>query len=127
MVSIADIPGLINGAHANRGLGCRFLRHIERCPTLAFVIDMAATDGRSPQNDFASLLKELACYDKSLLSRRSFVIANKMDIATANDCLQDFQKNFPNISIFPISCNTGNGVLTLKNALFEMFYGVLTF
>jgi GTP-binding protein len=64
---LADVPGLIEGASENKGLGHRFLRHIERCAVLVFIVDMAGVDGRDPREDFATLQKELKLYDPALL------------------------------------------------------------
>ncbi|MFV0416361.1 MAG: GTPase ObgE, partial [Chthoniobacterales bacterium] len=78
-LTVADIPGLIDGAHENKGLGHEFLRHIMRCRHLLFVIDMAGTDGRNPLEDVQHLRKELDLYDP-LLSRKPWsIVANKMD------------------------------------------------
>jgi small GTP-binding protein len=80
---LADVPGLIEGAHENRGLGHRFLRHIERCALLIFLIDMAGTDARDPRNDYKHLLNELKLYDPKLLKKPRLVVANKMDVPAA--------------------------------------------
>ena len=73
---LADIPGLIEGAHENRGLGHRFLRHIERCALLLFLIDMAGTDARDPREDYAHLLRELELYGAELPDKPRLVVAN---------------------------------------------------
>ncbi len=79
-ISLADIPGLIDGAHANIGLGHAFLRHIERTHLLAFVLDMGGVDGRCPWEDFRHLQRELELYMKGLSSRPAVIVANKMDL-----------------------------------------------
>lgn len=81
VLTIADIPGLIEGAHRNVGLGHDFLRHIERTPVLLYVVDTAGTEGRAAEEDLASLQYELGQYDSELLERPSLVLANKMDLA----------------------------------------------
>jgi GTP-binding protein len=82
-VTVADIPGLIEGAHEGVGLGHEFLRHIERCRMLLFVIDMAGSEGRDPQDDYAQLRKEVSLYQKELGERPYLIIANKMDLPEA--------------------------------------------
>jgi len=77
--TVADIPGLIDGAHENVGLGHDFLRHIERTRVLVYVLDMAGTDGRDPLEDFRHLREELELYQKGITGRRSLIVANKMD------------------------------------------------
>src|SRR5688572_7993123 len=77
-VTLADIPGLIEGAHENKGLGHQFLRHIERCRLLLLIVDMAGIDGRDPGEDYRHLLKELELYDSALLKKPRIVAANKM-------------------------------------------------
>ncbi len=79
-LTVADIPGLIDGAHANVGLGHEFLRHIERTKVLIYVLDMAGVDGRSPWEDYTSLKKELELYKEGLSTRPSLIVANKMDL-----------------------------------------------
>ena len=102
-ISIADIPGLIEGAHDNIGLGHDFLRHIERTKILVYVLDMAAFDGRDPYDDFISLKKELDLYLDGLSSRPSIIAANKMDLPEAAEILKEFKKKVYDIQIIPIS------------------------
>ncbi|SPR00259.1 OBG-type G domain-containing protein [Plasmodiophora brassicae] len=78
-VTIADIPGLIEGASENRGLGHKFLRHIERTKVLIYVLDMAETDGRDPIDDFQCLRQELLAYNEEMVRRPSVIFANKVD------------------------------------------------
>ena len=91
--TIADIPGLIEGAHDNVGLGHAFLRHIERCRIFCFVLDMAGTDGRDPLDDLASLRNELAMYEPALAERKSILLANKMDMPESEENLKRLQKS----------------------------------
>jgi GTP-binding protein len=79
LLTMADIPGLIEGAHANRGLGHSFLRHIERTRVLLFVLDTAGTEGRDPVSDYLTLLDELRRYSPDMLQKRAVIFANKMD------------------------------------------------
>jgi GTP-binding protein len=105
--TLADIPGLIGGAHANRGLGFRFLRHVERCPILLLLIDMGAVDGRKPWEDFAVLREELRLYGRGLAERPFLVSANKMDLPEAEENLRIFRQKQPAIDPLPISCEKG--------------------
>lgn len=114
---LADVPGLIEGAHENRGLGLRFLRHIERCALLIFLIDMAATDGRDPRDDYKHLLRELKCYDPGLLKKPRLVVANKMDVEGAAAHLAKFKKRHRVTALLQISCLTGTGIDRLKKEL----------
>jgi GTP-binding protein len=118
-VAIADIPGIIGGAHQNRGLGLRFLRHIERCTSLLFLIDMAGTDGRSPVDDYGTLLNELTRYDGALVRRRRMVVANKMDAEGAGENLKIFERKY-RCGAVAISCATGDGIPELRAALLEL-------
>ena len=113
---LADVPGLIEGASENRGLGHRFLRHIERCTLLMFLIDMAGVDDRDPREDYATLLGELELYDPALLEKPRVVVANKMDIASAKASLAKFKRRHK-VDIVEISCVTGDGLEALKQAL----------
>ena len=115
--TIADIPGLIEGAHRGLGLGHEFLRHITRCPVLIFVIDVAGSEGRSPVEDLENLRKEVDLYDPTLSSRPWFVVANKMDLPNAKENLEALQQRFPRISIVPISAAKGEGIDALKETL----------
>jgi GTP-binding protein len=113
---LADVPGLIEGASENRGLGHRFLRHIERCALLMFLIDMAGVDARDPRADYATLVKELKLYDPALLKKPRLVVANKMDLATAKANLTAFKRRHK-VDVLPISCLDGSGLEKLKNEL----------
>ncbi|TDH64852.1 hypothetical protein CCR75_001695 [Bremia lactucae] len=84
-LSVADIPGLIDGAHRNVGLGHDFLRHIERTKILLYVLDTAGSEGRDPLEDFAHLRHELELYAPGISSRPSLIVANKMDEQGAED------------------------------------------
>ena len=121
--TIADIPGLIEGAHRGIGLGHEFLRHITRCPILIFVIDVAGSEGRSPVEDLQNLRREIDLYDPVLSSRSWLVVANKMDLPNANENLETLRQKFPKISIVPISAANGEGIDTLKTALAERMTG----
>ena len=121
--TIADIPGLIEGAHRGIGLGHEFLRHITRCPLLIFVIDVAGSEGRSPVEDLQNLRKEIDLYDPMLSSRPWLIVANKMDLPAANENLETLREKFSKTSIVPISAANGEGIDILKKALAEAMTG----
>src|SRR5213596_996089 len=120
--TVADIPGLMEGAHRNLGLGHDFLRHVTRCRLLLFVLDMAGSEGRSPIADLESLRREINLYDPRLSERPWFVVANKMDLPQAKENLRDFQKRFPQRTIVPISAKEGRGISELKRLLGEWMH-----
>ena len=113
-LSVADIPGLIEGAHRNVGLGHEFLRHIVRCKLLLHVVDIAGSEGRSPIDDIASIRTELKLYDPLLADRPWIVVANKMDLPEAKENLKIFKRRFPKIKVIPISAELGEGLDILK-------------
>ena len=115
--TIADIPGLIEGAHENRGLGHEFLRHITRCRVLLFVIDMAGSEGRDPISDLEILRREIKEYDDELARFPWKIIANKMDLEGAAENLAVFRDRFPKIDIIPISADNGLGLDDLRQVL----------
>ena len=102
---MADLPGIIEGAHQGAGLGLQFLRHIERCRVIVHVIDMAGTDGRDPIEDFNIINNELKEYKMNLSKRPMIIVANKMDQPEAYENLERF-KNEVNEPIIPISAVT---------------------
>ena len=112
------MPGLIEGASENRGLGHRFLRHIERCAILMFMIDMAGVDNRDPREDYATLLSELKLYDPALLDKPRLVVANKIDLESAAANLKSFKKKHK-VDVAEISCLSGEGVDSLKALLWK--------
>jgi GTPase len=114
---VADIPGLIEGAHRGLGLGHEFLRHITRCRVLVFVVDVAGSEGRNPVEDLQSLRREIDLYDPMLSSRAWLVVANKMDLPNAKENLKALQKGFPKLQILPTSAAKGEGIDSLKQAL----------
>ena len=109
---VADLPGLIEGASKGDGLGDKFLKHIERTKVIAHVIDMASTEGRDPYNDYLLINKELENFNKKLLKKPQIIIANKSDIDTFDENLEEFKKklNNPNIKIFSVSAATNKGL-----------------
>ena len=115
--TIADIPGLIEGAHRGVGLGHEFLRHITRCRILVFVIDVAGSEGRNPIEDLQNLRREIDLYDPALSSRPWLVVANKMDLPDTERNLRALQERFPRTKIVPTSAAKGEGIAELKKTL----------
>src|SRR5690625_2556672 len=117
-IYLADIPGLIAGASENRGLGHRFLRHIERCQILLLILDMAGTDQRDPFDDYISLLDELRLYDRVLLEKPRLVAANKMDLEEAAENLAAFRKRV-DVEVIPWSVLENQRLDNLREELLE--------
>jgi GTP-binding protein len=117
--TIADIPGLIEGAHEDRGLGHEFLRHITRCHLLLFVLDMSGWEGRDPIADLQVLRTEIKMYDEELAKFPWKIVANKMDAGDAEQNLTHLQQRFPKVEIIPISAKEGDGLDALKKRLCE--------
>ena len=107
---LADLPGLVEGAHEGLGLGHEFLRHVSRTRVLIHVIDMASTEDRDPAKDFGLIQAELQSYKEGLERRAQIVAANKMDIPGAEEHLAAFRRNCPDVEVIPISAVSGEGV-----------------
>lgn len=108
--TVADLPGLIEGASLGEGLGDKFLKHIERTRVIAHVIDMSGFEGRDPFDDYQKICKELEDFDKSLLNKQSLIIANKMDMEGAVENLEKFKKQVPDKEIFEVSAINSEGL-----------------
>jgi GTP-binding protein len=121
--TVADIPGLIEGAHLNVGLGHEFLRHIVRCKLLLFVLDMAGSEGRNPIQDLATLREELKLHDPTLADRPWIVVANKMDLPEAAENLKAFKRRFRKREVIPVSAAGNVGIELLKERLRELIRG----
>jgi len=115
--AIADIPGLIEGAHRGLGLGHEFLRHITRCRILIFVVDVAGSEGRNPIEDLQNLRREIGLHDPALSSRPWLVVANKMDLPGAETNLRALRERFSKIKVIPTSAANGQGIAELKDTL----------
>jgi GTPase len=115
--SIADIPGLIEGAHRNVGLGHDFLRHITRCRILLFVLDIAGSEGRHPIEDLQNLRREIDLYDPRLSQRPWCIIANKMDLPGAEENLEALRRRFSGVEVVAISAAQAQGLADLKERL----------
>lgn len=118
--TVADLPGLIEEAHAGKGLGHVFLRHVERCRILVHVIDMGAEDGRDPLEDFTIINKELALYNENLLERPMIIAANKMDLEPAKENLERFKKAHPDLEVFELITVVGEGTKPLLYRLADV-------
>lgn len=123
---MADIPGLIEGAHAGVGLGHEFLRHVERTRVLIQVVDGSGIEGRDPLADYETIRKELALYSPVLAERPHVVAFNKMDLAEARAHLPSFEAAMASrgIRVFPISAATGQGVGALLLAVADLLDAV---
>ncbi|MBV9104634.1 MAG: GTPase ObgE [Verrucomicrobia bacterium] len=115
--TVADIPGLIQGAHQNMGLGHDFLRHIVRCKLLVFVLDIAGSEGRNPIEDLRCLRRELDLYDPTLSQRPWIIAANKMDLHGVEENLAIIRNRFSDKVIVPMIAANGRGVEDFKMAL----------
>lgn len=114
--ALADLPGLIEGAHEGVGLGHQFLRHIERTRVIIHVIDMSGLEGRDPFEDYETINEELKQYNLRLTERPQLIVANKMDMPEAEENLRLFKEKVgDNVRIFPVSAITKQG---LDNLLF---------
>lgn len=118
---IADIPGLIEGAHEGTGLGDEFLRHIERCRMIIHVVDVSGSEGRDPKDDFKKINEELYKYDEELSKKPQLVVANKCDLATDEQIKEftDFIEK-SGYQCVKVSAATTSGVKDLKQKAFEM-------
>jgi GTPase len=119
-LTVCDVPGLIEGAHENVGLGHAFLRHIQRCKVLVVLLDMAGTDNREPWDDYEKLLKELELYNPAMLEKPRIVVANKMDEPSSEDNLKKFKRRVKKTSVLPISAAFDQGIEKFKNTIREM-------
>src|SRR6266446_10346079 len=115
--TVADIPGLIEGAHRGLGLGHEFLRHIMRCRIFLLVVDVAGSEGRNPVEDLRQLRREVDLYDPGLSKRPWYIIANKIDLPGASENLEASRNQFRTIDVTGISAKTGEGIEALKRKL----------
>jgi GTP-binding protein len=118
-LTVCDVPGLIEGAHRNVGLGHEFLRHVERCKVLVLLLDMAGADGRMPWDDYKNLLRELELYDPGLLERPRLVVANKMDEPVAEANLKTFKRKIRKTPLLPIAAAFDQGIEQFRTAIRE--------
>ncbi|WP_404444062.1 GTPase ObgE [Sutcliffiella horikoshii] len=115
---MADLPGLIQGAHEGVGLGHQFLRHIERTRVIIHVVDMGGLEGRDPYEDYLTINEELKQYNMRLTERAQLVVANKMDMPDAEENLEIFKQQLgDDVKVFPISALTRSGLRDLLYAV----------
>ena len=115
-IVIADMPGLIEGAHEGKGLGDKFLKHIERARLLLHVVDISGQQGRLPWDDYINLNEELRLYNPELLSKPQIVVLNKIDLLNSDDNIREFISR-TNTSPILVSAKTGNGLTELVDKL----------
>jgi GTPase len=118
---VADIPGLIEGAHEGHGLGIQFLRHVERTHLLAHLVDVSENTGRDPANDFQVVMNELASFSEELAEKPMIVVATKIDAAQDPERIAAVRKiaRKHKMPFFKISAVTGEGLTALKRAMAE--------
>lgn len=116
-ILVADIPGIIEGAHLDRGLGFEFLRHIERSAALIYVIDVSGIEGRDPLQDFRVLQNELQAYQPELLKKPSLIVLNKIDMEGSKENAEKFRQEVPSAEIFEISALEKIGLPPLLQAI----------
>jgi GTP-binding protein len=116
---VADIPGLIEGAHEGHGLGIQFLRHVERTSLLLHLVDVSEMSGREPEDDFRIILNELASFSEELAQKKMFVVATKIDAAQDEERIAAVQELARQAAMpfFPISAVTGQGLPALIRAV----------
>ena len=117
---VADIPGLIQGAHKGTGLGIRFLRHIERTRILVHLIDVSAMDTDDPLNAYTTVNKELAMYDQKLTEKPQIVVLNKIDLPDVREPAKKFQAAIKEKQVILISALTGQGIEKLKSKIIQL-------
>ncbi len=117
---VADLPGLIKGSSLGKGLGIQFLKHIERCKLIAFVIDFGDKN-KNPINDFETLKKELKDFNENIIKRDFLIIANKNDLESFNEHYQEFIAKYPDISIISISALNYNDINELKKKMYILY------
>jgi len=113
---VADIPGLIEGAHSGHGLGIRFLKHVERTKVLVHIVDVSPYTQRNPEEDFYTVLKELESFSPNLAHRKTILVANKIDLLSAEkDRLEKVKRiaSEEKVPFYPISALNGKGLKEL--------------
>lgn len=118
--TMADLPGLIEGASEGIGLGHKFLKHASRTKILAHVVDMGAEEGRDPIEDFRIIESEVRKYDDKLYKKQSLVIANKMDLPSAKENLKKFKSAYPDLEIYELSAVMNEGFAPLLKRLADI-------
>jgi GTP-binding protein len=118
---VADIPGLIEGAHEGAGLGIQFLRHIERTKLLAHLVDVSESSGREPASDFEVVMRELESFSEDLAGKPMILVATKVDVAQDPERLESLRRmaQTKGLPFHEISSVTGFGIEALKFAMGE--------
>jgi GTP-binding protein len=121
-ILLADIPGIIEDAHADRGLGLAFLRHIERTSALVFLIELAPYQSRDPFEEFLMLRREIEAYNPNMLEKPFLVVLNKIDLEEAPELAQSFREQYPYdpSTLFEISAKEGIGINPFVYAMREL-------
>ena len=117
---VADIPGLIKGAHKGTGLGIRFLRHIERTRILIHLVDVSAMDTDNPLHAYNTVNEELAMYNKKLMEKPQIVVLNKIDLPDVLEAAKKFQAAIKEKQVILISALTGEGIENLKSKIIQL-------
>ncbi len=119
---VADVPGLIEGAHEGHGLGIRFLRHVERTRLLAHMVDVSESSGRDPVHDFEVVMNELSSFSPTLVAKPMVVVATKIDVAQDSDRVESLKKmaGSKGLPFHAISSVTGKGISRLTSAISEI-------
>ena len=117
--TIADLPGLIEGASDGLGLGHKFLKHIERTKIIAHIIDMSGIEGRNPYEDYLTIRKELEKFSPKLIQKPEIIIANKMDIESSKKNLEEFKQKVK-VPIYEVSAIQNKGLDEVLKALKEL-------
>jgi GTPase len=122
---VADIPGLIEGAHEGAGLGIQFLRHVERTRLLVHLVDVSETTGRDPVHDFQVIMRELASFSEELAQKPMFLVASKIDVAQDTDRVDALQSvaRERSMPFFRLSSVTGEGLEELRFAMADQVLG----
>lgn len=117
---VADIPGLIEGAHEGKGIGDEFLRHIERTKVIVHIVDIFGFNEKTAYSNFRTINNELALHSKKLVKKPMIVAVNKMDVTGSKAKFSQFKKNLKNFQLFPISAVSGEGIKELLSAVIKM-------
>ena len=122
---VADIPGLIEGAHQGAGLGDAFLRHIDRTKILVHMLDMFPSDGSNPADNYRTIRRELESFSPRLAEKREIIAANKMDLAIDDEAMEKLREELPGREIHAISGATHRGIEPLLERLWQVLREVM--
>ncbi|MEK7270721.1 MAG: GTPase ObgE [Planctomycetota bacterium] len=120
--TVAEVPGLLEGAHGGRGLGDRFLRHLGRTRFVLYLIDFSEPRTKDPRDDFEALRREVGAFSKDLAARPCAIVATKMDLEAARERLASVRKSFPSTR-YPVAALRGDGIPARKEALARRITG----